>query len=76
MTGWRGALLRRALAREYDKFDPARHNGAPLLGVRGNVIKSHGGACERGFATAIGLAALEARRNLIPELEKALWASY
>jgi len=76
VTAWRGALLHRVLAREYDKFDPARHNGAPLLGVRGNVIKSHGGACERGLATAIGLAALEARRNLIPELEKALWASY
>jgi len=76
VTGWRGALLRRALSGGYDKFDPARHNGAALLGVRGNVIKSHGGACERGFAAAIGLAALEARRNLIPELEKALWASY
>ncbi|MDZ7789979.1 MAG: phosphate acyltransferase PlsX [Xanthomonadales bacterium] len=76
VTGWRGAVLRRPLARVYDKLDPARHNGAPLLGVRGNVIKSHGSACERGFATAIGLAALEARRNLIPELEQALWASY
>lgn len=76
MKGWRGAVFRRPLMRVYDKLDPARHNGAPLLGVRGNVIKSHGGACERGFATAIGLAALEARRNLIPELEEALWASY
>lgn len=73
---WRGLLVRGALARLYDKLDPARHNGAPLLGVRGIVIKSHGGACENGFASAIGLAALEARRNLIPELEEALWASY
>jgi len=76
MTGWRGPLARRPLERLYDKLDPARHNGAPLLGVRGIVIKSHGGACERGFASAIRLAALEARRNLIPELEQALWASY
>jgi phosphate acyltransferase len=73
---WRGLVLKRPLQRLYDKLDPARHNGAPLLGVRGIVIKSHGGACERGFASAIRLAALEARRNLIPELEHALWTSY
>lgn len=75
LGGWRGWLLRRGIARVYDKLDPARHNGAPLLGVRGHVIKSHGGACRRGFASAIGLAAREARRNLIPQLEQALWAS-
>lgn len=76
LGGWRGWLARRGIVRVYDKFDPARHNGAPLLGVRGHVIKSHGGACRRGFASAIGLAAREARRNLIPQLEQALWASY
>ena len=66
----------RRLRRLHDRLDPARHNGAPLLGVRGTVIKSHGGACARAFAAAIGLAALEARRNLIRELEQQLWASY
>lgn len=76
MPPLRGRLIRGPIRRLYDKLDPARHNGAPLLGVRGIVIKSHGGACENGFASAIGLAALEARRNLIPELEEALWASY
>lgn len=76
LRGWRASLLRGGLKRMYDKLDPSRHNGAPLLGVRGIVIKSHGGACEHGLASAIGLAALEARRSLIPELEKALWASY
>ena len=76
MGGWRRPFARKPLRRLYDNLDPSRHNGAPLLGVRGIVIKSHGGACERGFASAIGLAALEARRNLIPELEEALWASY
>jgi phosphate acyltransferase len=53
----------------HDRLDPAMHNGAPLLGVRGTVIKSHGAACVRGFAAAVRLAALEARRDLIPELE-------
>lgn len=73
LSGW---LARRGLKRLHDRLDPAMHNGAPLLGVRGTVIKSHGGACARGFAAAIALAALEARRNLIPELERQLWASY
>lgn len=76
MGGWRTPLTRQPLRRLYDKLDPSRHNGAPLLGVRGVVIKSHGGACERGFASAISLASLEARRNLIPELEQAFWAGY
>jgi glycerol-3-phosphate acyltransferase PlsX len=75
LTGLPGLICRRAVARLYDRLEPSRHNGAPLLGVRGIVIKSHGGACERGFASAIELAALEARRNLIPELEDALWGS-
>ncbi len=72
-TGW---LARRRLRCLHDRLDPAMHNGAPLLGVRGTVIKSHGSACARGFAAAVRLAALEARRNLIPELERRLWASY
>jgi len=76
LSPWRARLVRAPLEQLYDKLDPSRHNGAPLLGVRGIVIKSHGGACEGGLASAIGLAALEVRRNLIPELEQALWASY
>lgn len=75
LAGWQNRLCRSAISTVYDRLDPSRHNGAPLLGVDGIVIKSHGGACERGFAAAIALAALEARRNLIPELEKALWES-
>src|SRR5690625_1102123 len=75
VSGWRAGLVRRAVNRLHDKLDPCRHNGAPLLGARGIVIKSHGSACQQGFLSAIQLAALEARRNLIPELEEALWVS-
>lgn len=64
------------MQRLHDRLDPARHNGAPLLGLQGVVIKSHGGSCQRGFASAIGLAALEMRHKLVPKLEQALWASY
>jgi len=65
--GW---LARPRLKRLRDSLDPARHNGAALLGVRGVVIKSHGGACERGVAHAIELAAREARAGLIDAMEE------
>lgn len=55
-------------------LDPAAHNGAPLLGINGIVIKSHGGAGQDAFANAIGLAAIEVRRGLVPELERQLLA--
>jgi glycerol-3-phosphate acyltransferase PlsX len=66
LCGW---LARPRLKRLRDSLDPARHNGAALLGVRGVVIKSHGGACERGVAHALALAAREARAGLIDAME-------
>jgi len=73
LAGW---IVRARLRAVHDRLDPAAHNGAPLLGVRGTVIKSHGGTCARGFARALELAAIEARRNLVAELEAQLLASY
>jgi glycerol-3-phosphate acyltransferase PlsX len=40
-------------------MDPRRYNGASLLGLRGIVIKSHGGADEVAFENAIGIAEKE-----------------
>jgi phosphate acyltransferase len=40
-------------------MDPRRYNGASLLGLRGIVIKSHGGADEIAFENAIHIAAKE-----------------
>tara|TARA_B100000959_G_scaffold34603_1_gene32909 strand:+ start:1377 stop:2396 length:1020 start_codon:yes stop_codon:yes gene_type:complete len=48
------------------KIDPKRYNGASLLGLRGIVIKSHGGAKRVSFATAIDEAIIEVKNN-IPE---------
>ncbi|RDH84378.1 MAG: phosphate acyltransferase PlsX [endosymbiont of Escarpia spicata] len=42
------------------RIDPRRYNGASLLGLRGIVIKSHGGADELAFANAISRARKEA----------------
>jgi glycerol-3-phosphate acyltransferase PlsX len=40
-------------------FDPRRYNGASLLGLRGIVIKSHGGADALAFRNAIAIAKQE-----------------
>ena len=47
-----------------DHLDPNNHNGAVFLGLRGIVVKSHGGANENGVATAIGNAAKMVRADL------------
>jgi glycerol-3-phosphate acyltransferase PlsX len=48
------------------KIDPRTYNGASLLGLRGIVIKSHGGADQVAFGQAIREAMVEVRKN-IPE---------
>jgi glycerol-3-phosphate acyltransferase PlsX len=39
------------------KFDPRQVNGGVFLGLKGVVVKSHGGTDEVGFAQAISVAA-------------------
>lgn len=46
------------------EFDPARHNGASLIGLQGIVIKSHGGANKLAFEHAITEAMLEIQKNI------------
>jgi len=48
------------------KIDPRRYNGASLLGLRGIVVKSHGGADRISFATAIEEAIKEVDMD-VPE---------
>ncbi len=73
LAGW---LARPRLRRLHDRLDPSVHNGAPMLGVRGTVIKSHGSAHADGLAHALRLAALQARGDLVGRLERQLWSSY
>jgi glycerol-3-phosphate acyltransferase PlsX len=46
------------------RFDPRRYNGASLLGLRGIVIKSHGGADALAFRNAIAIAKKEVFANV------------
>lgn len=52
-----GYLLARSGLRSLsDHMDPNTHNGGVLLGLNGLVVKSHGSADARGYASAIGVA--------------------
>jgi len=46
------------------RMDPARYNGATLVGLKGIVIKSHGSADARAFAHALESAVEEVRHNV------------
>jgi phosphate acyltransferase len=46
------------------RVDPRRYNGATLLGLRGVVVKSHGGADRYAFEHAIEQAVREVRNNV------------
>ena len=48
------------------RIDPDRYNGACFVGLRGIVIKSHGGAKVQAFAHAIEEAIVQVERN-VPE---------
>ncbi len=54
------------------RLDPRTYNGATLLGLRGVVIKSHGGADTFSFEHAIEAALEEARGNVLARISDQL----
>jgi glycerol-3-phosphate acyltransferase PlsX len=52
------------------RIDPRLYNGASFLGLRGLVIKSHGGADMLAFKTAIQLAEVEVKQNVIQKISE------
>lgn len=63
-----GPSLKRMLAR----LDPSAHNGAPLLGLNGVAVKSHGGSDIKGLTRAILEAGREARRQVPKRIEASI----
>jgi len=59
LTRMAGLVALPVLRRFRRTVDPRRYNGASLLGLRGIVIKSHGGADELAFENAIRIAEKE-----------------
>ena len=51
------------------RIDPRRYNGASLLGLRGIVVKSHGGADAVAFENAIAIASKEIESDIASRIE-------
>jgi glycerol-3-phosphate acyltransferase PlsX len=66
LTRLAGLIARPVLQAFRNRIDPARYNGASLVGLNGIVIKSHGNADAESFFTAIKEAAIEVHKN-VPE---------
>jgi len=71
-----GAVLARpSLERTLARFEPSKHNGAPLLGLRNVVVKSHGNADREAMSHAILEAVKEARQQ-VPRLIESMIQDY
>jgi len=55
-----------------DKLDPRKYNGAIFLGLKGPVVKSHGGIDSMGFYHSIDLCYKIIKGNLLTEIKKNL----
>ncbi|CAC9590321.1 Phosphate:acyl-ACP acyltransferase PlsX (EC 2.3.1.n2) [uncultured Gammaproteobacteria bacterium] len=63
------ALIATPVLKDFkSSLDPGKYNGASLLGLRGIVVKSHGGANVESFFVAISEAYLEANANIIDKI--------
>jgi glycerol-3-phosphate acyltransferase PlsX len=75
-ASWRdklaGLIARPVLRRVAARLDPARYNGACMVGLAGIVVKSHGRADGVAFSRAIATAVLAARSGLTARIAQAL----
>ena len=65
-----GKIATPAFRRVKKTMDYTEVGGAPLLGVRGTVVKAHGSSNAHAIACAIRQAALMARKNLADTIEQ------
>lgn len=67
------ALISMPVLKAFKKrLDPRRYNGASFLGLRGIVVKSHGGADEFAFKHAIIKAVEEAKSGVLAHISEQL----
>ncbi len=58
------------LRKWHTQFDPARYNGASLVGLQGVVVKSHGSADSTGFASAMEVARAQASAGIPQQINQ------
>lgn len=73
LKGKIGALLvKDSLKKLKDDYDPDVHGGAPLLGVKGGVIKAHGSSGPTAIKHAVHQAILFADEHVLTKLTRAM----
>jgi phosphate acyltransferase len=65
-------LARRAFKELRDKLDPNKSNGGMLLGLKGVVVKSHGGISAEGFAYAVDVGYETVHYDLLNKINRML----
>lgn len=70
-----GIMAVPVLAAFKHRVDPARYNGASLLGLKGIVVKSHGSADSFAFENAIERAFDEVREGVLQRISQRLAAA-
>ena len=65
-------FARRAFKALRHKLDPNKSNGGVLLGLKGVVVKSHGGIGAEGFAYAVDVGYEMVRRDLLTKINQML----
>ena len=73
---WRSRIgylfARNAFKSLRDKMDPSKSNGGVLLGLKGIVVKSHGGTDAEGFAYAVDVGYDMVRYDLLAKINQML----
>ena len=69
-----GLIAKPAFRRVKKTMDYTEVGGAPLLGVKGAVVKAHGSSNAHAIACAIRQAAVMTRKNLVDTIEKSISA--
>jgi glycerol-3-phosphate acyltransferase PlsX len=73
---WRSRIgylfARQAFKALRDKMDPSKSNGGVLLGLKGIVVKSHGGTDAEGFAYAVDVGYDMVRYDLLAKINQML----
>jgi glycerol-3-phosphate acyltransferase PlsX len=72
LTKLMGLACKPVLRAFKNRLDPRLYNGASFLGLRGIVVKSHGGADKIAFLNAIHTAVEESRSGVLKRIEKQL----
>ena len=62
-------MIRSSLIKFKNKLDPRKYNGAIFLGLKGPVVKSHGGTDSLGFSYSLDVCYKIAKGKMINKIK-------